>query len=74
MKYGCARVSKDEQNPAMQLAAREAAGCRQTFTDEGVSGAVAKRLARSLSNLSNLRALQGKKFFLNDARTTFIIL
>ena len=45
MKYGYARVSKDEQNPAMQLAALEAAGCRQTFTDEGVSGAVAKRPA-----------------------------
>ena len=45
MKYGYARVSKDEQNPAMQLAALEAAGCRQTFTDEGVSGAVARRPA-----------------------------
>ena len=32
-------------DPAMQLAAPEAAGCRQTFTDEGVSGAVAKRPA-----------------------------
>ena len=40
LKYGYARVSKDEQNPAMQLAALEAAGCSRTFTDEGVSGAV----------------------------------
>ena len=54
MKYGYARVSKDEQNPAMQLAALEAAGCRQTFTDEGVSGAVAKRPALSRC----LKALQ----------------
>ena len=54
MKYGYARVSKDEQNPAMQLAALEAAGCRQVFTDEGVSGAVAKRPALSRC----LKALQ----------------
>jgi DNA invertase Pin-like site-specific DNA recombinase len=53
MKYGYARVSKDEQNPAMQLAALEKAGCHRTFTDEGVSGAVAKRpaLARCLKAL-----------------------
>ena len=54
MKYGYARVSKDEQNPAMQLAALEKAGCRQTFTDEGISGAVAKRPALSRC----LKALQ----------------
>ena len=54
MKYGYARVSKDEQNPAMQLAALEAAGCSRTFTDEGVSGAVAKRPALSRC----LKALQ----------------
>ena len=54
MKYGYARVSKDEQNPAMQLAALEAAGCHQMFTDEGMSGAVAKRPALSRC----LKALQ----------------
>jgi hypothetical protein len=47
MKYGYARVSKDEQNPAMQLAALEKARCHQTFTDEGISGAVAKPCALS---------------------------
>ena len=54
MKYGYARVSKDEQNPAMQLAALEKAGCSRTFTDDGVSGAVAKRPALSRC----LKALQ----------------
>ena len=55
MKYGYAHVSKDGQNPAMQLAALEAARCHsRTFTDEGLSGAVAKRPALSRC----LKALQ----------------
>jgi DNA invertase Pin-like site-specific DNA recombinase len=54
MKYGYARVSKDEQNPAMQLAALEKARCHRMFSDEGISGAVAKRPALSRC----LKALQ----------------
>ena len=42
MKYGYARVSIDDQDPALQLAALKKAGCRQTFTDHGISGATAK--------------------------------
>jgi DNA invertase Pin-like site-specific DNA recombinase len=33
MKYGYARVSTDNQDPALQLVALKKAGCRQTFTD-----------------------------------------
>lgn len=53
MKYGYARVSTDDQNPAMQLAALKKAGCRQTFTDDGISGATIKRpaLTRCLKQL-----------------------
>ena len=52
-KYGYARVSKDGQNPGN--AARSAgggAGCRQTFTDEEASGAVAKRLPYLFASMS----------------------
>ena len=53
MKYGYARVSTDEQNPALQLAALEKAGCRETFTDQGISGTAKKRpaLLRCLKTL-----------------------
>ena len=34
MKYGYARVSTEDQNPAMQLAALKRAGCRKVFQDE----------------------------------------
>jgi DNA invertase Pin-like site-specific DNA recombinase len=34
MKYGYARVSTDDQNPAMQLAALKKAGCAKLFKDE----------------------------------------
>ncbi len=53
MKYGYARVSTDEQNPALQLAALKKAGCRQVFKDEGISGATTKRpaLRRCLDTL-----------------------
>jgi DNA invertase Pin-like site-specific DNA recombinase len=49
MKYGYARVSTDNQNPAMQLAALKKAGCRTVFKDE-VTGAHVNRpaLARCL--------------------------
>lgn len=45
MKYGYARVSTDDQDPALQLAALKKAGCRQPFTDHGVSGTAASRPA-----------------------------
>ncbi len=55
MKYGYARVSTDDQDPALQLAALKKAGCDQTFTDKGISGATTKRpaLARCLKTLQS---------------------
>jgi hypothetical protein len=34
MKYGYARVSTEDQNPAMELAALKKAGCKMVFKDE----------------------------------------
>jgi Resolvase, N terminal domain len=55
MKYGYARVSTDDQNSALQLAALKRAGCtaKTIFKDEGVSGATTKRpaLLRCLKTL-----------------------
>jgi|RhiMetdeSRZDD1v2_1073273.scaffolds.fasta_scaffold246302_3 DNA invertase Pin-like site-specific DNA recombinase len=45
LKYGYARVSTDDQNTALQLAALKKAGCKQVFQDEGLSGATTKRPA-----------------------------
>jgi DNA invertase Pin-like site-specific DNA recombinase len=52
MKYGYARVSTEDKNPAMQLAARKKAGYKTVFKDE-VTGAHVKRpaLARCLKTL-----------------------
>jgi DNA invertase Pin-like site-specific DNA recombinase len=52
MKYGYARVSTEDQNPAMQLAALKKAGCKTVFKDE-VTGAYVKRpaLVRCLKKL-----------------------
>jgi DNA invertase Pin-like site-specific DNA recombinase len=52
MKYGYARVSTDEQNPAMQLADLKKAGCAKLFKDE-VTGAHVNRpaLTRCLRTL-----------------------
>jgi DNA invertase Pin-like site-specific DNA recombinase len=44
MKYGYARVSTEDQNPAMQLAALKKAGCAKLFKDE-VTGAHVNRPA-----------------------------
>jgi len=33
MKIGYVRVSKDDQNPDLQLTALKQAGCKQIFTD-----------------------------------------
>jgi len=55
MKYGYARVSTDDQSPALQLAALKRAGCtpKAIFKDEGISGAIAQRpaLLRCLKTL-----------------------
>jgi DNA invertase Pin-like site-specific DNA recombinase len=53
MKYGYARVSTDDQSPALQLAALKRAGCATIFKDEGLSGVIVKRpaLLRCLKTL-----------------------
>jgi DNA invertase Pin-like site-specific DNA recombinase len=48
MKYGYARVSTDDQNPALQLAALKKAGCKTIFKDEGISGATTKRPSQAI--------------------------
>ena len=54
MKYGYARVSTDDQSPALQLTALKKAGCKIVFKDEGLSGATTKRpaLLRCLKTLT----------------------
>src|SRR3954452_9977415 len=53
MKYGYARVSTEDQNPALQLVALKRAGCKTVFKDEGLSGMTIKRpaLLRCLKRL-----------------------
>ena len=55
MKYGYARVSTDDQSPALQLTALKRAGCKIVFKDEGLSGATTKRpsLLRCLKKLEH---------------------
>jgi len=55
MKYGYARVSTDDQNPALQLEALRKAGCKTVFKDDGLSGATIKRpaLLRCLKKLEH---------------------
>ena len=55
MKYGYARVSTDDQTPALQLAALQKAGCKTVFKDGGLSGATTKRpaLLRCLKKLEH---------------------
>jgi len=45
VKYGYARVSTDDQKADMQHTALKKAGCKKLFTDDGLSGATAKRPA-----------------------------
>jgi DNA invertase Pin-like site-specific DNA recombinase len=45
MKYGYARISTDDQAPALQLAALKKAGCKTVFKDDGLSGATIKACA-----------------------------
>src|SRR5712691_223661 len=53
LKYGYARVSTDDQTPAMQLAALRKAGCKTVFKDDGLLGATTERpaLRRCLKKL-----------------------
>ena len=55
VKYGYARVSTDDQTPALQLAALKNAGCKTIFKDAGLSGATTKRpaLLRCLKKLDH---------------------
>ena len=55
VKYGYARVSTDDQNPALQLGALKNAGCKTIFKDAGQSGATTKRpaLLRCLKKLDH---------------------
>ena len=55
MKYGYARASTDDQNPALQLAALKNAGCKAVFKDDGPSAATIKRpaLLRCLRKLEH---------------------
>lgn len=53
MKYGYARVSTDDQNSALQIAALKKERCNQIFKEDGLSGATIKRpaLLRCLKKL-----------------------
>jgi len=53
MKIGYARVSTDDQNPAMQIAALKKAGCTKLFKDElsGATGVKRPALLRCLKAL-----------------------
>jgi len=59
MKYGYARVSTDDQTPALQLVALKKAGCKTVFKDDGISGATTKRpaLLRCLKKLESCNTL-----------------
>jgi DNA invertase Pin-like site-specific DNA recombinase len=54
-KYGYARVSTGDQNPALQLAALKKDGCKIIFKDAGLSGATINRpaLRRCLKKLEH---------------------
>jgi DNA invertase Pin-like site-specific DNA recombinase len=55
MKIGYARVSTDDQTPALQLAELKKAGCEKLYKDQGLSGATIKRpeLQRCLKKLDD---------------------
>ena len=55
MKYGYARVSTDDQNPALQMDALKKVKCAHIFEDKGITGATTKRPAL-LRCLKTLRA------------------
>jgi DNA invertase Pin-like site-specific DNA recombinase len=62
-KYGYARVSTDDQTPALQLAALKKAGCKTIFKDDGLLGAPTKRpaLRRCLKKLEHGDTLTVRK-------------
>ena len=43
MKYGYARVTRDDRIPVLQLPALKKAGCKQVFKYDALSGATTKR-------------------------------
>lgn len=52
MKIGYCRVSTDDQNPDLQLAALKRAGCKRIFTDKASSEHVKRpQLAKCLASL-----------------------
>lgn len=55
MRIGYARISTDEQNLDLQLAALEGAGCGRIFEDRGVSAGAHRRpgLSEALSSLTD---------------------
>ena len=59
VKYGYARVSTEDQTPALQLAALKNSGCKTIFKDAGLSGATIKRpaLLRCLKKLDHADTL-----------------
>ena len=61
MKVGYARVSTDDQRPALQTDALHKAGCKTMFTDKGASSAAIKRpqLERCLKALEVRRCAHG---------------
>ena len=53
MKIGYARVSTDDQNPDLQLAALKKAGCKRVFTDKATGAHVQRpELAKCLKTLA----------------------
>jgi DNA invertase Pin-like site-specific DNA recombinase len=53
MKIGYARVSTDEQNPDLQLAALKQAGCKRIFTDKATGAHVRRpELTKCLKTLA----------------------
>ena len=53
MKIGYCRVSTDDQNPDLQLAALKRAGCKRIFTDKASGAHVARpELAKCLKALN----------------------
>jgi Resolvase, N terminal domain len=62
MRHGYARVSTDDQNPALQPAALKRAGCEEVFRDDGLSGASATALPSCVASKTfnaAIRSLSG---------------
>ena len=60
MNIGYARVSTDEQNPDLQLAALQRAGCQRIFTDKATGAHVQRpELTKCLKALNEGDTLTG---------------